>query len=97
MKIDYYDKPEQSDPCQAHRYLHIKFDTPEEIAALNSRGTPELILAYARVVMTQFLKENAGPPQYLPPLPGWYTGIPSPYLAPVIPTVGSQLERGRSE
>ena len=93
MKIEYYDKPEQSDPCQANRYLHIKFDTPEEIAALNSRGTPEYILAYARVVMTQFLKEMSVPPQYLPPYPDYMYVSTSPYLSPVIPTVGSQLER----
>ena len=59
MKIDYYDKPEQSDPCQAHRYLHIKFDKPEEIAALNRVGTAEYILNYTRRVMTALLEENA--------------------------------------
>ena len=97
MKIDYYDKPEQSDPCQANRYLHIKFDMPEEIAALNRRGTPEYILAYARVVMTQFLQHNADP-RYLPPYPDYMYAAPAPlHLSPVIPKVGSQLDRGRSE
>ena len=63
MIISYYDKPEQSDPCQANRYLHIKFDKPEEIAALNQAGTAEYILAYARADMTQFLKYNANRPR----------------------------------
>jgi len=95
MIISYYDKPEQSDPCQANRYLHIKFDKPEEIAALNQAGTAEYILAYARVVMTQFLKENAGPPQYLPPYPD-HMYVPPEGLRRA-PRLGSQLERGRSE
>jgi len=59
MKIYYYDKPEQSDPCQADRFLYIKFDTPEERAALNKLGMAELILDYTRRVMTAFLEENA--------------------------------------
>jgi hypothetical protein len=93
MKIDYYDRPEQSDPCQAHRHLYIGFDTPEEIAALNRRGTAEYILAYARVVMTQFLKEMS-----VPPHPGYmYVDPATQHLPPVIPTAGSQLDRGRSE
>ena len=58
MNVDYYDKPEKSDPCQAHRYLHINFDTPAEIAALNCHGTPERILDYARRAMNAFLAEN---------------------------------------
>ena len=91
MIISYYDKPEQSDPCRADRYLHIKFDKPEEIAALNRADTAEYILAFARDVMTQFLADSAGSPQYLPPYPDHM------YVPPAAPRVGSQLERGRSE
>ena len=58
MKIEYYDKPEQSDPCQANRYLHIKFDTPEEIAALNRAGTAYRIKDYMHRAAAAFLAEN---------------------------------------
>ena len=58
MRIEYLDKAEQCDPANQQRVLYIKFDDLAEIDALNSRGTPERILDYARRAMNAFLAEN---------------------------------------
>ena len=58
MRIDYMDKHDQQDPAVQRRELYIRFDKPEEVAALNKRGTPEAILEYTRTAMNAYLKEN---------------------------------------
>ena len=59
MRIDYVDRPEQSDPAKHTRYLVVYFDKDEEVAALNRRGTYKYILAYTRFAMEIFLGVNA--------------------------------------
>ncbi len=59
MRIEYMDKYEQSDPAMQRRSVAVQFDLPEELAALNRKGTAARILDYTRSAMTAFLEENA--------------------------------------
>ena len=58
MNIEYRDWPDETDPFHPMRHLHIEFNLPEEIAALNRAGTADRIKDYMHRAAAAFLAEN---------------------------------------
>ena len=58
MHIEYEDWYNATDPCEVNRHLHIEFNLPEEIAALNRAGTAYRIKDYMHRAAAAFLAEN---------------------------------------
>jgi hypothetical protein len=96
MIIEYTDRPDQQDPLNHRRYLRVEFIRPEELAALNSRGTADRVINYVSRALNAFLAENRKYVSPSPPALGFSTeeiAALNAYLA----ENGSQLDRGRSE
>ena len=58
MNIEYRYLYDKTDPCRVPRNLHIEFDLPEEIDALNRAGTADRIKDYMHRAAAAFLAEN---------------------------------------
>ena len=58
MNIEYRVWHDATDPCKVPRFLHIEFNLPEEIAALNRAGTADRMKDYMHRAAAAFLAEN---------------------------------------